>query len=810
MSKVAASSGKAMVLRWSWREIWQGQLWPVMASLTLIVACVVALSALAIRVENVMTDNGRSMMAADLVLRSSTPTPELVLSSADKLDLTLSMQTRFETMAFSDDGMQLVSVRALQSNYPLRGELVLLGENNEVQSSVQPGELWLAERLFSLLDVKIGDLVAIGDAELQVSGKIESQPEVAFNPFRTMPSVFIHEADLDQTGAVQLGSRVRYRAFFTGQENSISELQDGYEPQAGERWVSENNQGRRVDLIKKAKQYLSLTILMVILMAAVTLVLTCQHYASSRSNTVAMLKSMGASKRWLQRWLLNQVSLMFFTAVICGSLIGAGLEFLLRVPLTDILPEQLPSYGWLPFAFGSAVAFLIGLPALGIPLLRLLDTSAVEVLQSQTTHKSKQGLWLIAVPIIAFLLVYASNTLVWIVIFGLILLFLFLAVISYGLLHLLSRGKWGAAMSLALSRIKRSPKNTMMQLAALSGSLMLVAVIWLVRTDLLGDWQQTIPSDAANVFAINIAPDEQQQYLEKLDTNKIERSKGYPIIRGRLTEVNAIDVKEIAAQENSNVNVLRREINFTWADELPIYNEVLAGEWSDTGGVSIEESLSKELNIQIGDELGFSVNSQLFSAKVNSIRTVEWQSMKPNFYFIFTPDVLEALPATWLVSFRIDEPQIPVLNQLARDHQTVSLLDFRTIGSKIQAMLAQITWSLTVLAGLGVVSGILLIFTLLRLSLKQRQREITLYRTLGASRKRISQTLWSEYGLMAIAAGLVAIIAAEAIVFSLIKWGFKLEPTLHVGMWFVLPLLAVLIVYASLISVIKELLKPLK
>jgi putative ABC transport system permease protein len=810
MSKQQISSGKAMVLRWSWREIWQGQLWPVMASLTLIVACVVALSALAIRVEKVMTDNGRSMMAADLVLRSSTPTPELVLTTANKLDLTLSLQTRFETMAFSDQGMQLVSVKALQSNYPLRGDLVLLAENGEVKSSVQPGELWLAERLFALLDVQIGDLVAIGDAELQISGKIESQPEVAYNPFRTMPSVFIHQADLDQTGALQLGSRVQYRAFFKGQDSDIGQLQDSHQVQAGERWISEDNQGRSVDLIKKAKQYLSLTILMVILMAAVTLVLTCQHYASSRSNTVAMLKSMGASKRWLQRWLLNQVSLMFITAVVCGSLIGAALELLLRLPLTDILPEQLPSYGWQPFVFGSGVALLIGLPALGIPLLRLLDTSAIAVLQAQTINKSKQGLWLVAVPIVAFLLVYGGNTLVWIVLLGLILLFLLLAAISYALLHLLSQVKWGAAMSLALSRIKRSPKNTMMQLAALSGSLMLVAVIWLVRTDLLGDWQQTLPPDAANVFAINIAPSEQQQYLQKLDTSKIQRSQGYPIIRGRLTEVNGIDAKELAAQENNDVHALRREINFTWAEQLPTYNEVLEGRWTTEGGVSIEQSLANDLNIKIGDSLGFSVNSQFFSAKVNSIRAVEWQSMKPNFYFIFSADVLASLPATWLVSFRIDEQQIPLLNQLARDYPTVSLLDFRTIGGKVQAMLAQITWSLTVLAGLGVISGILLIFTLLRLSLKQRQREITLYRTLGASRKRISQTLWSEYGLMAIAAGLVAIVAAESIVFSLIKWGFKLDPSLHVGMWLILPLLAVLIVYASLISVIKELLKPLK
>ncbi|MFT6141939.1 MAG: putative ABC transport system permease protein, partial [Psychromonas sp.] len=580
--------------------------------------------------------------------------------------------------------------------------------------------------------------------------------------------------------------------------------------QAGERWISEGNQGRTADLIIKAKQYLSLTILMVILMAAVTLVLTCQHYADSRTNTVAMLKSMGAGRRWLRQWLLSQVGLMFAAAIILGSLIGLGLEALLRLPLAGILPDQLPGYGWQPFVFGSAVALLIGLPALGIPLIRLLDTSAIAVLQAQTVKPSKKGLWLIAVPVIAFLLIYGANTLVWMVFGGLIALFVVLASASYVLLHLLSKAKWGPAMSLALSRIKRSAKSSMMQLAALSGSLMLVAVIWLVRTDLLSDWQKTLPADAPNVFAINIAPTEQQAYLKLLDDNQIQRSLAYPIIRGRLKEINGKNAKQSADNGNDHINALHRELNFTWVTELPDDNPVVAGQWTDQEGVSIEQSLAADLDIKIGDRLGFVVNSQAFSVPVNSIRKVEWQSMKPNFYLIFTPDVVKDLPATWLVSFRINDQKLPFLNQLGRDYPTVSLLDLRSMGGKLQTILGQITWSLTVLAGVGVLSGLLLIFTLLRLSLNQRQREITLYRTLGASRKRISQTLWSEYGVMAIAAGFVAVAGAESIVFSLLKWGFKLDPSLHPLMWFTLPFLALLVVFASLMSVIKGLLKPLK
>ena len=172
------ASGNKMLLRWSWREIWLGQLWPVMIALTLIIACVVALSALAMRVEKVMTDQGRSLIAADLVLRSANPVPALLLADAQQLGLTISKQTRFATMAFSDTDMQLVSVKAVESSYPLRGELQLMGQTGKRQRTVQPDELWLAERLFSLLDVNIGDQLAIGDAELTVTGKIQAQSRI--------------------------------------------------------------------------------------------------------------------------------------------------------------------------------------------------------------------------------------------------------------------------------------------------------------------------------------------------------------------------------------------------------------------------------------------------------------------------------------------------------------------------------------------------------------------------------------------------------------------------------------------------------
>jgi len=807
--QVVKRKKQPFLLKWSWRELWHGQLWPVAVALTLIIACVFALSALVVRVEKIMVDQGRSMIAADLVFRSANPIEESLLGEARKLGLTISQQTRFGTMAFSELEMQLVSVKAVESDFPLRGELVLQGE--EIQYRVQPGDLWLAERLFSLLVVKRGDVIAIGDAELTVAGKIVQEPELSFNPFSQMPAVLIHDSDLAQTGAIQPGSRVQFRAYFNGPDEQLKQLRQAVKLQPGQRWISETTQGRTGDLIERARQYLSLTLILVILMATATLVLTCLHYTSTRVETVAMMKSLGASKRWLWQWLARQLIMLFTIAAAVGLAIGWLLEFLLRLPLSDVLPDPLPEIGITPLVVSLLVALLVAIPGVGISLLRLVDAPVISVIQQQVDWPVKRhGYALVLLPIAAALLWFGSNKFMWLTLSGLAVLLGILALLGLLVVALLKRGKWGAAIKLALSRISRSPLATGAQLAALTSSLMLLAVIWLLRTDLLADWQHTLPVDAPNVFALNISPDQQQEYLAALDSHQVVRSDGYPVIRGRLTAINQQDLLARREAGEAQDESLRRELNFTWRDTLPVHNEILDGEWSPSTGVSVESGIAERLGISLGDELTFNVSSQLFSAVVTSIRQVEWRNMRPNFYFIFTPDVMSERPATWLVSYRVEAEQNMLINQLGRDFPTVTLLDLRTMATRIQAILQQVSLSLSVLAVLGVSSGLLLVLTLLRLSLSQRKEEIKLYRTLGASRQRISATVWGEYGIMALIAGVMAAAGAEAVVAALVKWGFELPLQWHPWLWVLLPLLSLVLVVVIIRSMLQQLLLPLR
>lgn len=795
------SPNKSLV-RWSLGEIRQGNLWPISVALVLVIASIFALSALASRMEQVIVKQGKDALTADAVFVSANPLSDSLLKSTEQLER--SVMTRFSTMAFSDNGMQLISVRGVDESYPLMGELVLDGNES---GRVKPNQLWLDERIMAQLEVTKGDNVTIGDADFTVSGAVLMEPGLSFNPFQQMPAAYIHQSDVEKTGAIQVGSRVQYRLFLKADNAALKQLQDKTELSPSDRWRTQDTASRSNEVFDRTTQYLSLTVAIVIIMAATTLVLTCQNYVNSRTQTIAMLKSLGASRRWIEKWVLIQVAILLVTASIVGLILGSGLEYLLRIPLKDLLPNPLPSYGVTPFVVAVVSAILITVPALGIPLLGLIKTPALEVLQQGTAQRSWKRLLLVLVPVLPLLALYANNTLVWIVLVGIAALFVVLAGLSIALTKLFSRFATKPAMKLALSRINRTPITSGLQFGALSLSLMLLSIIWLVRSDILADWERTLPADAPNVFALNIADYELANYLETLDKNGVTRSQAFPIIRGRLTEINGQNVKDVE-YEGEGSDAIRRELNLTWGDQLPEYNDVLSGKWMNANSVSVEADVARDLGIQLGDKLRFVINSQNFDATVDTIRHVEWRDMKPNFYFIFSSDVMANVPGSYLISYRINEGNESLLTSMSRAHPTVSVLDIRTMGEKIQALIQQIVSAITILALLGVIAGLLLIFTLLRLSSSQRQQEIRLYRTLGSSKKRINTTLWAEYGIMALVASSVAVMAAEACVAAVMKYGFDLNAQIHPELWIALPLATFVTLALVVMSLLKRLLTP--
>jgi putative ABC transport system permease protein len=795
--------------RWSIKEIRSGQLWSITLALSLIIASVFALSALTQRLEQVVVKQGKEALMADIVYVSANPVPPAISDVITKERLSTSFMTRFSTMLFSDETMQLVLVKAVDAAFPLQGRLRLSTGDSE-RDQVQPGEAWVEQRLVTQLDLHIGDPIAIGDWEGQVSGIIVEEPGLSFNPFRQMPTVFIHQNDVSKTGAVQLGSRVEYRLFIDGSPAQIDRLKQSVVLTPSDEWRDMDRSSRTADVFASTKQYLSLSVIIVIMMAATTLILTCQHYVRSRSESVAMLKSLGASRRWILRWLLIQISLLFVIGLVIGISVGLGLEYLLRLPLQDLLPNPLPSFGAVPYATSALLALVIALPALGIPLTRLVTIEASAVLGHESmpvrhTRWSRVVPLLTLLPLLVLGLFYYANPLMWMLLLAVAVIFCLLAGISLVWTKGLARLPLSPSFKLALGRINRSKFATAIQFGALSISLMLLAILWLVRTDLLSDWQRVLPKDAADVFAFNIAESELIDYRHALDHHGVPHSPFFPMTRGRLAEINGVDAKAFAGGEQKS-NALQRELNFSWGDSLPTYNRVIEGQWSATNGVSVESEVAQDLGITIGDRLLFTIGGQTITAPVNSIRDVEWRDMKPNFFFIFTPDLMKSMPTTYLVSYRVGGDPDSLLPKLSANHPTVSVMDLRGMLDKVQALLTQIVWAISILGVVGVSAGMLLIVTLLRQSITVRRQEIHLYRILGTTKRRINATIWAEFGLLSIISGLIASLAADLAVAAIIEYGFKLTPQIHWWLWIVLPCLTFVLLAMVVKSVINKLL----
>ena len=255
----------------------------------------------------------------------------------------------------------------------------------------------------------------------------------------------------------------------------------------------------------------------------------------------------------------------------------------------------------------------------------------------------------------------------------------------------------------------------------------------------------------------------------------------YPIVRARLTQING------QPTEGNKDEALNRELNLTWLSQKPDHNPITAGHWPPVAGeVSMEQELAKRLDISLGDSVTFTGDTQDFTAKVTSLRKVDWESLRPNFYFIFPTGALDGQPQSWLTSFRWDNGS-SLLTELNRAFPTVSLLDIGAILKQVGQVLEQVSRALEVMVVLVTLCGVLLLMAQIQVGMRQRHQELVVYRTLGAGKRLLRTTLWCEFALLGLVAGVVAAIGAETAlaVLQTRVFDFPWEPDWR--LWVVLP-----------------------
>ncbi len=780
-----------MIWRWFWREWRSPSLLIVWLALTLAVACVLALGSISDRMEKGLGQQGRDFMAGDRTLRSSHEAPTEWLEQARREGLQISRQLSFMTMTFAENTPQLADVKAVDDAYPLFGQLV----TEPASLKPLPGTVLVAPRLLALLNLRIGDMLDVGDTTLRIAGEIFQEPDAGFNPFQTAPRLLMNLADAQKTGAIQPGSRLTWRYKFSGDAVQLGRYDRWIESRltADQRWLSVDNSDDALGRsLQRAQQFLLLSALLTLMLAISAVAVAMSHYCRSRYDLVAVLKTLGANRAALRKLIIGQWLAVLLLAALAGGVLGLGFEAFLLQMLKPVLPISLPSAGLWPWVWSMGALFTISLLVGLRPYRLLLATQPLRVLRRDTVARIwplKIYLPLLALVVVGLLaLLVGGSTLLWALLAGVVLLALLLGALGWGGLLLLRRlSVRNLAFRLAINRLLRQPLTTLSQLAAFSLSFMLLALLLVMRGDLLDRWQQQLPPDSPNFYLLNIANEQVTPVRNFLQQHQVKAETFYPIVRVRLTETNG---QPVDPREDNTYN---RELNLTWLEQLPDNSPVVAGSWpAKAGEVSMAAELTDRLGLKLGDELTFTGDTQTFKAKITSLRAIDQESLRPFFFFIFPPKTLDSLPQTWLTSFRADNnPQL--LAQLNREFPTLTLLDVGSIMKQIGQVLTQVSQALEIMVVLVTACGILLLLAQIQVGMRQRRQELVVYRTLGASKKLLRGTLWSEFALLGSVSGIAAAIGAEAALWGLQRKVFDFPWQPDMLLWLVLPLTGALL-----------------
>lgn len=781
-----------MIWRWFWREWRTPSLLVVWLSLTLAVACVLALGRVGDRINQSVNYQSRDYLAGDLVLRGSHPPETAWLAAAQKSGLHLSQQMSFNTMVFANDVPQLVYVKAADDAYPLYGEL----ETDPPGLKPKPGEILIAPRLAELLSVKPGDKLEVGDTDLNIAGFLIQEPDSGFNPFQMAPRVLIHLNDVDATGAVQPGSRLTYRDMFAGEPDAVAAFQEKFKDalRIDQRWMTLDQEGGALaKSIDRAQQFLVLSSLLTLLLAIAAVAVAMSHYCRSRHTLIAVLKTLGAGRRELRYWVIGQWAVLMAAAMVAGSLLGLVFDVVLMSLLAPLLPKELPAPGWWPWIWALLTLLAITVLVGARPYRQLMLTQPTRVLRNDVIAPVWPLRWylpLVAVIVAGGLAVLTNaSVLLWAVLSGVVLIAALLAVVGYGGLWLLAKIPFRQlSLQLAIRRLLRQPGQTLVQTGAFALSFMLLGLLVMVRGDLIGRWQEQMPPDTPNYFLVNMTQAQIEPVNQLLAKHNVTPTEYYPVVLARLSGINGETALAWADARDPGNNTVRRELSLTWQDKLPPVNELADGTWPPKPGeVSIEMEVVKQLGLKVGDTLTFVGDTQPFTATVSSIRQVDWESMRPNFFFIFNQSSLQNQSAMWLTSFHY-EGNDGLITAMNRQYPSISIFDTGAMLKQIQTILAQVSRALEAMVVLVLICGVLLLLAQIQVGMAQRRTELVVYRTLGAGKRLLRRTLWCEFALLGAMAGVVAALGAEIALWQLQTRVFDFPWQPQWPLWIALPL----------------------
>ena len=761
------------------------------------IACAVTFSItlLGDRLEQLFNSQAKEVIAADLVLQSTTDLSNEQKEIIETFSITNAKTLTFQTMANSStselnvsdkEAFLLSSVKAVSKGYPLLGELQvsnqLYGDLHAIQAVPERGEVWVEDRVLNELGLELNQHINVGEQSFKITKVLVYEPDRGNSFYSFTPRIMMNWEDVTATQVVRPGSRVKFRYLFVGEDSKLNVLQQELSStlQLNQEFITIDAANQTLaNTLNRAYRFLHITALIAVLLGAVAAALVSYQYANEMTYQYALLRCLGLQGKRMIAAVTVPFVVFSLIAIIIGLMIGGVAHIFILKSLGDLIPETLPTASIKPFLISFFTALIV-VASFAWPFLnKLLHTPPKLLLNRLETQRHPIMFTVIAMLFGLSMIIYVGTQEVMISVYIIAVLSVFILLayfttrifINWFAKH--SEMK-GVSTKLAARSLKANRRMVMVQVVAIAITFFSLALISTIRDDLVASWQSKVPDNAPNIFAINLFENEKQSFLDKISEQGLEHSPLYPVVRGRLSAVNEQPIREYASKETERKDEsLGRDLALTWNMQLPKDNKIIQGNWHDEvqdkniATVSVEEGLAENLEIKLGDKLSFTVETQVVEAVVTSIRSVEWESFTPNFYMIFYPGVLNGLPVSYMGSLHLDKQQRPILRDFVKQFPSATFFDVDFLLNRIRGIAQKISYAVETVLYFALFASVLVFISIEMILRKNRSYSTAIYKAVGADTKLVQKVFRTQFLLIGLIAGVIAYLLNLVISFVL-------------------------------------------
>lgn len=768
-------------------------------------------------ISNYFVKEGKTLIGGDIVLSA----PRIILedneiikniiSKSYKVSREYGVQAVFKNTLSSSTSV--ASVRAVESNFPLYGELEL--ENKTVFSLIENENKVYVEKVFlDKINAKVGDIITLGIADYKIAGIIKKEPDAVSLGISFTPKVIMLLSDFKKSGLDLTQSRATYKL---GIKENINNLFTKDELEKTDKYAKENKirfdnstdgPNNLVRGLSSVQTFAGIVLGIALFLVVVNIVANLSYVISKFRKTIAILKTFGATSGQIQVIYISILGIIGLVAGFLGAIFGAFTSNSFLPILSKFLESKIESVSILSIAILSGFMGLFIIVASALPFLLSLKKISPKQLLATVSDKSnlnyiKSTVFYLPIPILLFSFLYIISKdlkLSLYSVLGLIGIFVFFLILSFVVIKILYifRNKFPLIISSSISSLKWRGVETIIISSSIMTAFSGIFIISAIEKNIVTNLNQNIANSAPGLYIVDI----NKSQLEKVKIIGGETFKEYPTIRGRLLKVND---RDITISTNGNVT---RELSMTYRSNLIPGEKILNGAWHGDAklknAVSIDNTFADDVGgVNVGDTMQVFVQGLNIDVTVTSIHAGERSASTPFFYLVFSPDVLANFPASYFATVSGDNDYLKrVEGELGIQFPNVIPIQTGKIIDTVSKLLENVISVVKLIGIPSLILGLILIMVMTSQSLYERRRDVLILRAFGLTKNKIIKLFVIEVSFIILLASAVSYIIAHAIAFTLNKFLFNFETLAFsiTPIYISLSILVIIIIFAYIIS----------